>query len=78
MPEERCDAPWPAAKCFGRIQGETMAEIRGHKNPSRSAARQRATRADLVRRPAPAMVRTTQWQRYLDRVRRLVRRSLHP
>ena len=55
-----------------------MAEIRGHKNPSRSAARQHATRADLVRRPAPAMVCTTQWQRYLDRVRRLVRRSLHP
>ena len=55
-----------------------MAEIRAHKGPSRSAARQRATRADLVRRPAPALVRATQWQHYLDRIRRLVRRSAHP
>ena len=37
-----------------------MAKIRGHKGPSRSAARQRATRADLVRGQAPAMVLATQ------------------
>ena len=55
-----------------------MAEIRGHKGPSRCAARQRSTGDDLVRGRAPAMVLATQWQQYLDRIRRLVRRSAHP
>ena len=55
-----------------------MAEIPGHKGPSRPEACQRATRADLVRGQAPAMVLATQWQQYLDRIRRLVRRSAHP
>lgn len=55
-----------------------MAQIRGHKGPTRSVVRQRATRADLVRDRAPATVLAKQWQQYLDRIRRLVRRSAHP
>ena len=55
-----------------------MTEIRDRKGPSRFAARQRAMRADLVRGQAPAMILATQWQQYLDRIRRLVRRSAQP
>jgi hypothetical protein len=57
------------------LEGGTMTEIRDRKGPSRFAARQRAMRADLVRGQAPAMILATQWQQYLDRIRRLVRRS---
>ena len=55
-----------------------MAEIHGQKRGGRSAARQRATSTETSRRQTPAMARTTQWQRYLDRIRRLVRLNVHP
>jgi hypothetical protein len=55
-----------------------MAEVSGHGAARRSVPRQGAAQADRVRREAPAIVGTTQWQQYLNRIRRLVRRSPHP
>jgi hypothetical protein len=56
----------------------TMDGIDRRERTNRPAAPQRATPAELSRRPAPATSPTTQWQRYLDRIRRLVRQSVHP
>jgi hypothetical protein len=55
-----------------------MVEIRSHKRFSRLSALQPLSRtAPAVREPT-ALLSATQWQRYLDRLRRLVRRSVHP
>jgi hypothetical protein len=55
-----------------------MAEIRSHQRFSRSSALQPSSCTALAVRQPTAVPSAAQWQRYLDRLRRLVRRSVHP